>query len=120
LKDLGKGPESITAYRKVLDAAKAGTYHDPHLEFAYWGLGEALRGQRQFAEAASAYDAVATFPRADGGLLRRANLAAGEMYDLVSKRELATKKYEAVITANADSTEADRARHHLRDPYREP
>lgn len=120
LKDLGKGPESITAYRKVLDAAKAGTYHDPHLEFAYWGLGEALRGQRQFAEAASAYDAVATFPRADGGLLRRANLAAGEMYDLVSKRGLATKKYEAVITANADSTEADRARHHLRDPYREP
>jgi tetratricopeptide (TPR) repeat protein len=120
LKDSGKGPESIAAYRKVLDAAKAGTYHDPHLEFAYWGLGEALRGQRQFAEAASAYDAVATFPRADGGLLRRANLAAGEMYDLVSKRELATKKYEAVITASADSTEAERARHHLRDPYKEP
>src|SRR3954471_11253317 len=120
LKDSGKGPESIAAYRKVLDSAKANTYHDPHLEFAYWGLGEALRGQRQFAEAASAYDAVATFARADAGLLRRANLAAGEMYDLVMKRELATKKYEAVITASADSTEAERARHHLRDPYKEP
>src|SRR3954468_4509521 len=120
LKDSGKGPESIVAYRKVLDSAKAGTYHDPHLEFAYWGLGEALRGQRQFLEAASAYDAVATFPRADAGLLRRANLAAGEMYDVASKRELATKKYEAVITASADSSEADRARRHLRDPYKQP
>src|SRR3954469_1505122 len=120
LKDSGKGPESIVAYRKVLDSAKAGTYHDPHLEFAYWGLGEALRGQRQFLEAASAYDAVATFPRADAGLLRRANLAAGEMYDVAFKRELATKKYEAVITASADSSEADRARRYLRDPYKQP
>src|SRR4051812_17528891 len=120
LKDSGKGPESIVAYRKVLDSAKASTYHDPHLEFAYWGLGEALRGQRQFLEAASAYDAVATFPRADAGLLRRANLAAGEMYDAASKRELATKKYKAVITASADSSEADRARRYLRDPYKQP
>ncbi|MFL6300386.1 MAG: tetratricopeptide repeat protein [Terriglobales bacterium] len=120
LKDSGKGPGSIAAYRKVLDSAKSGTYHDPHLEFADWGLGEALRGQRQFQEAALAYDAVGTFPRADVGLLRRANLAAGEMYDLVSKRELATKKYESVIAASTDSTEADRARRHLRDPYKEP
>jgi len=120
LKDSGKGPESIVAYRKVLDSAKAGAYHEPHLEFAYWGLGEALRGQRQFIEAASAYEAVATFPRADAGLLRRANLAAGEMYDAASERELATKKYEAVITARTDSSEADRARRHLRDPYKQP
>lgn len=119
LKDSGKGPESIVAYRKVLESAKAGAYHDPHLEFAYWGLGEALRGQRQFPEAAQAYDGVAGFPQADAGLLRRANLASGEMYDLSLKRELATEKYEAVITASADSSEADRARHHLRDPYKE-
>jgi tetratricopeptide (TPR) repeat protein len=119
LKDSGKGPESIVAYRKVLESAKAGAYHDPHLEFAYWGLGEALRGQRQFPEAAQAYDGVAGFPQADAGLLRRANLASGEMYDLSLKRELATEKYEAVITASADSSEADRARHHLHDPYKE-
>jgi tetratricopeptide (TPR) repeat protein len=120
LKDSGKGPESIVAYRKVLESAKAGAYHDPHLEFAYWGLGEALRGQRQFQDAAEAYDSVAGFPRADAGLLRRANLSAGEMYDLSLKRELATEKYAAVITASADSNEADRARRHLRDPYKEP
>jgi hypothetical protein len=42
------------------------------------------------------------------------------MYDLVLKRELATKKYESVIAASTDSSEADRARHHLRDPYKEP
>jgi tetratricopeptide (TPR) repeat protein len=120
LKDSGQGRESIIAYRKVLDSAKAGTYHDPHLEFAYWGLGEALRGQREFLEAASAYDAVTTFPRGDAGLLRRADLAAGEMYDVVLKRDLATQKYEAVITASADSSEADRARRHLRDPYKQP
>ena len=119
LKDSGKGPESIVAYRTVLESAKAGAYHDPHLEFAYWGLGEALRGQRQFPEAAQAYDGVAAFPQADAGLLRRANLASGEMYDLILKRELATEKYEAVITASAESSEADRARHHLRNPYKE-
>lgn len=119
LKDSGQGPESIATYRKVLDAAKSGAYHDPHLEFAYWGLGEALRGQRQFLSAAEAYDAVGNYPRADIGLLRRANLAAGEMYDLVLKRDLATQKYEAVITASADSNEAGRARRHLRSPYRE-
>jgi tetratricopeptide (TPR) repeat protein len=119
LKDSGKGPESIAAYRKVLDAAKAGAFHDPHLELAYWGLGEALRGQRQFLSAAQAYDSVCNYPSADASLLRRGNLAAGEMYDLALKRELATEKYEAVITASADSNEADRARRHLRDPYKE-
>ena len=119
LKDSGKGPESIAAYRSVLESAKTGAFHDPHLEFAYWGLGEALRGQRQFLSAAEAYDAVNTFPRADAGLVRRATLAGGEMYDLVANRELATRKYEAVITASADSSEADRARRHLRDPYKE-
>jgi tetratricopeptide (TPR) repeat protein len=119
LKDSGKGPESIAVYRKVLEEAKAGAFHDPHLEFAYWGLGEALRGQRQFLSAAEAYGMVGDFPRADAGLLRRADLAGGEMYDLALNRELATKKYEAVITARADSTEADRARRLLRDPYKE-
>src|SRR4051812_34852199 len=96
LKDSGKGPESIAAYRKVLDAASAGAFHDPHLEFAYWGLGEALRGQRQYLSAAQAYDSVCNYTRAEAGLLRRANLAAGEMYDLALKRELATEKYQAV------------------------
>jgi tetratricopeptide (TPR) repeat protein len=119
LKDSGHGPESIACYRKVLDAAKGGSFHDPHLEFVYWGLGEALRGQRQFLSAAQAYESVGDYPRADVGLLRRANLAAGEMYDLALKRDLATQKYEAVITANADSNEAEHARRHLRDPYKE-
>jgi hypothetical protein len=41
------------------------------------------------------------------------------MYDVALQRELATQKYEAVITASADSGEADRARRHLRDPYKE-
>src|SRR3954468_5482116 len=80
LKDSGKGPESIAAYRSVLESAKSGAFHDPHLEFAYWGLGEALRGQRQFLSAAGAYEAVGTFQRADAGLVRRATLAGGEMY----------------------------------------
>ena len=119
LKDSGKGPESIAAYRKVLESAQSGAFHDPHLEFAYWGLGEALRGQRQFLSAAEAYDAAGDVPRADAGLVRRANLAGGEMYDLALNRKLATKKYEAVITASTDSTEADRARRFLRNPYKE-
>ena len=120
LKDAGQGAQSITTYRKVISNTKANIFSDPHLELAYWGLGEALRGQRDFAGAAEAYETVHTFQRADDDLVRRANLAAGEMYDQLEKRALATAKYHAIIAAANDSPEASIARKHLSSPYRTP
>lgn len=121
LKDAGHGPQSVAAYRKVLAAGRqSNLYYRPHLELAAFGLGEALRGQHDFAAAAEAYESVRESPTADSDLVEKANLAAGEMYDLLDKRELAVKKYQAVITANASSPSAEAARRHLKEPYRNP
>jgi len=121
LKDGGRGPESAAAYRRVLALGRQGNvYYHPHLELAAFGLGEVLRGQRDFAAAAAAYESVRESPFADSDLVEKANLAAGEMYDLLNQRELAVKKYQAVITANAGSPSAEAARRYLKEPYRNP
>src|ERR1035437_941961 len=54
LKDSGQGMPAIAAYQALLQRATApGSYYpDPHLEMAYYGLGEAARGQRHLQEAA--------------------------------------------------------------------
>ncbi|MCI0351513.1 MAG: tetratricopeptide repeat protein [Acidobacteriales bacterium] len=119
LKDWGKGPTSIEAYQRVLSAAREGKYFDPHVEFAYWGLGEALRGQRDFHGAAEAYSAVQVLRQPDPDLLLRANLAAGQMFDVLNEREQAIKKYQDVLALNAESEQASRARRLLKEPYRQ-
>jgi tetratricopeptide (TPR) repeat protein len=118
LKDAGRGPECIAAYRAISENAKKSHYHDPHLEFLYFGLGEALRGQRQTESAAEAFEEVLALPHPDPDLKLRAALSAGEMYDLLEKRDLARKKYEAVIAQNGNSEMADAARRYLKNPYR--
>lgn len=120
LNDAGRGPEAIAAYRKVLAAGHAGNYFEPHLELVAWGLAESLRGQRQTAAAAEAYESVLTYSRTEAELRRKATLAAGEMYDLLQKRDLAVQKYNAVIAAQSDSDQASTARKRLREPYRLP
>ena len=49
----------------------------------------------------------------------RSQLAAGEMYDVLQQRDRAIKMYQTVITANADSDEAEEARRGLKEPYHE-
>jgi len=113
----GNGKASIEAYRRVLANAAKGDYADPHLEFAYFGLGEALRGQRDLAGAAEAYSSVEGLPHSNQEIFLRAQLAAGEMYDLMQERDRAIKMYQTVIAANADSDEAEAARRALKEPY---
>lgn len=116
----GHGQEAIAAYRKLLDEAQQGYFAETKLEQAWFGLGEALRGQKNYLEAAQAYERVPTFPHADPDLRQRAALAAGEMYDLLQKRDLALHKYNEAITADANSERAEIARKHLKEPYRTP
>jgi tetratricopeptide (TPR) repeat protein len=110
----GHGPEAIAAYRKIL--ANRTQYQNPKLEQVDWGLGEALRGQNDFPGAAEAYEAVARSPAIAPELQARANLAAGEMYDLMLKRDLAVEKYRQVIAAG-ESEHAPQARKYLKRPY---
>lgn len=120
-KDAGRGAEAVAIYRNVLDVGRPGrVYYHPHLELAEFGLGEALRGQHDFAGAAAAYESVRESPFADNDLIGSANLAAGEMYDLLNQRALALEKYQSVIAANSGSSSAEAARRHLKEPYRNP
>jgi tetratricopeptide (TPR) repeat protein len=116
----GRGSEAIAAYRHLLDAGHNGTYNQPRLEQAAYGLGEALRGQHQFQAAAEAYQQVHTYPHVDPELSDRAYLAAGEMYDVLQNREAAVRQYQAVIAADADSSRADVARKRLKTAYKLP
>src|SRR5579863_4668071 len=111
--------EAAAAYRKVWQSGREGKYGNLHYEIATWGLGELLRNQKDYAGAAAAYEQVSQVPDSDPETLQKANLAAGEMYDLLQKRGLAMKKYGAVLAENGSTAPAEAARKHIREAYRE-
>jgi len=115
----GRLPEAEAVYRKVWQNGREAKYGTLHYELAAWGLGELLRSEKNLAGAAAAYDLVNEAPNPDPDVLQKANLAAGEMYDLLQKRDLAMKKYQTVLAGNANTGPADQARHYLKEAYRE-
>jgi tetratricopeptide (TPR) repeat protein len=115
----GHLPEAEATYRKVWQFGREGKYGTLHYELAAWGLGELLRSEKNLAGAAAAYDLVNQAPNPDPDILQKANLAAGEMYDLLDKRDLAMKKYETVLAGNANTGPADQARRYIKEAYRE-
>jgi tetratricopeptide (TPR) repeat protein len=115
----GRLPEAEAAYRRVWQNGREGKYGSLHYELAAWGLGELLRSEKNLAGAAAAYELVNEAPNPDPDILQKANLAAGEMYDLLDKRDLAMKRYETVLAGNANTTPADLARRYIKDAYRE-
>ena len=53
---------AVHAYEQIVaDSARPGYFAEARLELAYFGLGDALRGQRHYAEAAHAYEQAACF-----------------------------------------------------------
>jgi tetratricopeptide (TPR) repeat protein len=119
LRASGRVQEAAAGYRKVWQSGREGKYGNLHYELAAWGLGELLRSQKDFAGAAAAYELVSEAPGPDPETLQKANLAAGEMYDLMQKRDLAMKKYETVLAENGSTPRAEKAREHIREAYRE-
>lgn len=118
LKDSGDGHGAITAYRNLLDQSqKKGFFPSTHLDLAWFGLADSLRGQRNYPDAANAYEQAAWSPNTGAELKRRSLVAAGQMYDLMHQREKAEKDYRAAIDAGSESTQADMARKYLRSPY---
>jgi tetratricopeptide (TPR) repeat protein len=118
LRSLGQYQDAAAVYRKIWDAGRAGKYPGLHYEVAAEYLGDLLRSQKDYAAAAAAYDMVAQVQQPDLEILQKANLGAGEMYDLQQKRDLATRKYQAVIATNSTTPPADIARKRLKEPYR--
>jgi tetratricopeptide (TPR) repeat protein len=115
----GRLPEAEAVYRKVWQNGREAKYGTLHYELAAWGLGELLRSEKNLAGAVAAYDLVNEAPNPDPDVLQKANLAAGEMYDLLQKRDLAMKKYQTVLAGNANTGPADQARHYIKEAYRE-
>jgi len=110
---------AVAAYRDLLaDAAKPGYFDSAKLELAYYGLGEALRGQRHYQEAAVAYEKSAWTKDVGTELKIRSFLAAGQCRDLNSQRELAIADYRAAVEAGPNTTRGDMARRYLHSVYR--
>jgi tetratricopeptide (TPR) repeat protein len=119
LRASGRLEESAAAYRKVWQNGREGKYGNLHYEMAAWGLGDLFRSRKDYAGAAAAFDLVNETADPDPETLQKANLAAGEMYDLMQKRDLALRKYQTVVAENGRTPLAEVARKHIRDAYRE-
>ncbi len=119
LKDDGQGSSAILAYRRMLREARIpGRYPNAHLELAYFGLGDSLRGQNVYPESVAVYKEAAVQPTVSPELKRRCLLAAGQVYDLMQDHGKAHDEYLAVVEAGPDTTQADQARKYMRTAYR--
>ena len=119
LRAAGKSAEAEQQYRRVWQNGRDGKYGNLHYEMAALGLGDLLRSEKNYSAAATAYDLVADVASPDPELLQKANLAAGEMYDQMQKRDLAMKKYQAVVATNGSNGQAEKARERMKEAYRE-
>jgi tetratricopeptide (TPR) repeat protein len=118
-KDAGEGMGAVAAYRELLtNGAKPGYFAEARLELAYFGLGDALRGQRHFGEAAQAYEQAAWIKNVSPEFKIRSLLAAGECRDMNGEREIAVKDYQMAIDAGPTTSRADTARKRLHNPYK--
>jgi tetratricopeptide (TPR) repeat protein len=118
LRDEGKHAEAAALYRKLWQAGREGKYQGLHYELAALSLGNLLRNDKDYSGAAAAYENVAQVANPDPEALQKADLGAGEMYDLLQKRDLAMKKYEAVVAVNSATPPADIARKRMKEAYR--
>ena len=117
-KDSGNGPGAIALYRNILaDAQKPNYFIEPRLHMAYFGLADTERGQNDLAEAAKNYLNAAAQPTCSDWIRRRAQLNAGEMFDLLHKRPEAIQQYQLASAGGGDQSQADAARRYLKNPY---
>jgi tetratricopeptide (TPR) repeat protein len=110
--------EAEAVYRRVWQEGRAGHYGELHYEACAVSLGDLLRDQKDYSGAAAAYEQVGEVPRPDPEAAQRAALGAGEMYDLLRKRDLALKNYEAVVAIDSASSWAETARKRMKEPFR--
>jgi tetratricopeptide (TPR) repeat protein len=117
-KDAGEGMGSVHAYEEIVaDSGRPGYFADAKLELTYFGLGDALRGQRHYAEAAHAYEKAAFFNGTGTELKVRTLLAAGECHDVLGDRQAAIRDYQEAVKAGPNTSRADTARRRLKSPY---
>jgi tetratricopeptide (TPR) repeat protein len=113
----GDQGQAEQVFRRVWQDGRKGRYAGLHYELAATALGDLLRAQKKYSEAAAAYEEVGEVQKPDHLIAQKAALAAGEMYDLLQRRDLALKKYESVVALDAHSASAEVARKRMKEPY---
>jgi tetratricopeptide (TPR) repeat protein len=117
-KDAGDGMVAVETYERLIEMAKRpGYFPNAHLELAYFGLGDSLRGQKKFGEAVAAYREGADQATTSEELKRRCLLEAGKTYDLMREHDKAVEQYEAVLNAGSDTVQGDQARRYMKSAY---
>jgi len=112
----GHGPQAVAAYQKIVAGCRGNAFSVCRMEIPAYGLGEAMKGQRDLQGAADAYE-LAAGTAIEPEFKQRALLKAGEMYDAMHKRDAALEKYKAVIAANSGTESAELARHYMKEAY---
>jgi tetratricopeptide (TPR) repeat protein len=117
-KDAGDGMVAVGTYERLIEMAKEpGYFPNAHLELAYFGLGDTLRGQKRYGDAVAAYREGADQPTTSPELKRRCLLETGKTYDLMREHDKAVQQYEAVINEGSDTVQGDQARRYMRSAY---
>ncbi len=68
-------------------------------------------------EAAYGFTQASEQPNSSDWLRKRAELSAGQMYDLLHERTEAIHMYQRVLIPGGDQTQADAARKYLQTPF---
>lgn len=117
-KDAGEGMAAVSSYQAILaNAARPAYYASARLELAWFGLGDALRGQRLYADAAQAYERAAYTSHVSPELKIRSMLDAGQCRDRNGQRPQAIQDYQMAIDAGPKTSRASEARRYLHAPY---
>ncbi len=117
LRTKGQAREAEMVYRKVWQEGRNEWYAGLHYEIVAIALGDLLRSEKDFSGAAATYDLVNQVTKPEPETAQRAAVAAGEMYDLLRKRDLALKRYEAAVAVDSSSQLAETARKRIKEPY---
>jgi tetratricopeptide (TPR) repeat protein len=112
----GHGLQAVAAYKKIVAGCQSHTFTVCRIEIPAYGLGEAMKGQRDLQGAADAY-ALAASSAIDPEFKQRAMLQEAEMYDALHKRDAALQKYQEVIAANSGTESAELARRYMKSAY---
>lgn len=117
-KDGGQGMTAVHTYQRLIGLARRPGYFDAaRIELAWYGLGEALRGQHLYPAAVAAYENGADQPGVSAELRRRCLLKAGETLDLLRDRSQAQKEYQAVLQSGSNTVQGQQAQRYLHSPY---
>jgi Protein of unknown function (DUF3808) len=117
LRARGQARDAEAVYRRVWEEGRKGKYAGLNYEVSAVALGDLLRSEKNYEGAAAAYDLISQAQKPDAETAQRATVGAGEMYDLLHRRDVAVKRYETALDLDSNSELANTARKRMKEPY---